>query len=686
MQDRTAPTPRRIHVLLALLLAVSLGLRLWYAAPEPHSGRNWDERFGFQNVSHLLISDDRPRNAFYPSLSYLPQAAVLAASEALHRATGVEALAIRAETANGWSPTAYRLARGCVALFGVLGMLATYAAGRRLFSPAVGLLAAAFLGAFSRHLVSSSHFKPDTLAVFLTALALYVTIPAARRPTLRRFLAAGAAVGLAVSAKYTAVASALPLAAAVLFRLLDRTLGGGRRGPRRQPGGCHPGVRVRPAPDLRQAGWLMLAGLTSIAVFVALNPNLPLVFRFSSLLVHGYARRGESAGTGHLSVLRQQLALLLSDHGWPVAVLLVLGTLGLAARALRRGAGEEERVDAVLLLGGFLGYTALHAGFMTFFRAQNYLPAVVFSSLIAAWAGVELWRALLRRLPARAARPATAAAMAVAAVLPVGRQVDWVYHQLMPSTWQLAEKLLEAELAPLGPSGLRHVVYEPDMRGRRLILDWNERALATPVRRLADAPAALLDGSDAEVFPRRRLEGPEGELYLRRGLAVGQTRIRRVESRRFHSHGEPLVVYLHPWRALGPAEELPVATLRRRLVARLPGASEAAGLLGSAEARPALSPGAPAPPGTALSFVLWVPLGKRPGAGGPLFLRPGGERFALRYTGQRERKVRLATMRAPAPAGAGRVELPTGNAPPDAYRLVLHRWESPWEPQAALAR
>src|SRR5262245_40410169 len=356
MEPRPRPTSAGARLLLAALLAASLGLRLWYAGPRPDSSRWYDERFGLKNVTALLRDGSlRPRHAYYPSLAYLPQAAAMAASEGLHRLTGIAALSIYGKTADGYSPTAYHIARGCASLFGVLGGLAVYLAARRLrFAPAAGILAAAILLAFPRHLLSSIQFKPDTLAVFLVAATLCFTIPAARRPSRRRFLGVGASVGLAVSAKYTGVGAALPLVAAVLDRVVrgwrparqgqsedhgserqdtedhgserqdtedhgserqdTEDLGSERQetedlGSERQDTEDHrserqdtedrgsehqdtgdPRAEPRGPEDHgpgRLIGWLVLAGLTSVAVFVALNPFLPLIFRFMPKLVYG---------------------------------------------------------------------------------------------------------------------------------------------------------------------------------------------------------------------------------------------------------------------------------------------------------------------------------------------------------------------------------------------------------------
>src|SRR5436309_3873613 len=84
------PHPDRlIRVFLPLLLVWSFLLRAWMATPELTARRFPDEVFGRDNVRALLVDGQlRPEVTAYPSLSYLPQAALLALSEGLHRVTG----------------------------------------------------------------------------------------------------------------------------------------------------------------------------------------------------------------------------------------------------------------------------------------------------------------------------------------------------------------------------------------------------------------------------------------------------------------------------------------------------------------------------------------------------------------------------------------------------------------------
>ena len=51
---QSSQPPRRVVALLALLVAVSFGLRTWEASRELHSGATWDEHYSMRNLGALL--------------------------------------------------------------------------------------------------------------------------------------------------------------------------------------------------------------------------------------------------------------------------------------------------------------------------------------------------------------------------------------------------------------------------------------------------------------------------------------------------------------------------------------------------------------------------------------------------------------------------------------------------------
>lgn len=630
--DSSARPKRWIGIALLALLIASFALRTWDASQGLNANRYFDERFTLKNVSALLKHGDfRPRHAFYLSLSYLPQAAVLAASNTLYRLTRYPPFSIYGKTSDGYSPTAYWLCRMVNVCYGVLSLWLLFLIGRRLDSPEVGLLAAAILAAFPRHVLSSVEFKPDILVILLVTLTFYWTLGAAFRPGLARFLGVGFGVGLAVSTKYTAIAAALPITAAVLAN----------------------GWR-----DRRQWVWLLLAGLTSVVTFVALNPFLSVVFRFIPRLVHGYAAKGVEEQSNHWVVFERQIAFLVEHHGRIVAAFVALGVAGMLWRVARPSPADsrERRLGYVLVLGLLVGYSLLHSLGMTLFRGQNYLPVVPISSLTAGWAMVELWRALARRVPWLAEWPVAAPVwLGVGAAL-VAQQGTIVYNRVVPTTFEVANESLLATLEPLG---LRHVVYEKDLGGFQSG-GRPRRPLVSRVDRFSAVDPVFLDRTDVEIFPGNRLAGPAAEFYRGRVARIPESQVEIVKSRPFHSRGEPVLVLHHPWTLDGEPSVL--------LVRRPEGAPYLAARLPVGLARP----------GDTVSLVLWVPRESAERHLAELRLDPGGRPVPLADTGRRLNRFFRMSPRFQLRGEEARVRIPaTLDDRPRGFGLEVYRWRGP---------
>ncbi|HEY3566309.1 MAG TPA: glycosyltransferase family 39 protein [Thermoanaerobaculia bacterium] len=639
LTEADAPQPRWIGIALLALLLVSFGLRAWDAAQGLNAHRYFDERFPLKNVSAILLHGElRPRQAFYLSLSYLPQTAALAASQWLYDVTRYEPFSIYSSTSDGYSPTAYLICRLFSVLYGTLSLWVLFLIGRRLYSPGVGLLAAAVLAAFGRHVLSSTEFKPDILVIFLVTLTFWWTLSAAFRPTLRRFLLVGVGVGLGVSTKYTGIAGALPLTAAVLTE--------GRR-------------------DRRQWLWLVLAGVASVVTFLILNPFLDVVFQFIPILVHGYAAKGVEEQSNHWVVFERQVQFLIDHHGPIVTAFVGLGVLGLLWRIFRPASEDsrERRLGSILLLSLLLGYSVIHSLGMTLFRGQNYLPVVPFSSLAAAWAMVELWRLLVRPLPWLAWRPVAALFWAGVGAALIAQQGTIVYLRVVPTTFSLVNDEL---LAELDPTGLRHVVYERslgdfDTGGRP------RRPLVTPVDRLMSAPAAFLDGTDVEVFPRSRLDGPAADFYRDRVARCAKDRVEIVGDRWFRGRGEPIVILRHPWELVGDPVDLQV---------RRPD-EDSPFLVGHV-------PEGMAKPGETVSLMFWVPRGAAGRDVDQLRLDPGGRPVSIFDTGRRLNRLFRTSPRFTLTGTEQRVRVPGigTDDPARGYGLELYEWRPAPAPPA----
>lgn len=622
---------RTLRLLLAVVLAVGLGVRLWMAMTLPPY---FDDRYVANNIVHFLDGWWQPKHTYYGTLSYLPQALLLKACDALHSRTGIAALAVRGEGVLGLTPGALHIARTVVVAYSLLSVLMIYRVGRRLFSPAAGALAAAILAAYPHHLRSSIQLKPDMLALLLTLVTLYWTAGAARSPRLSRFLLAGVGVGLATSAKYTGVASCLPLTVWALWT----------------------GFR-----DRRRWAWLVLAGLAAVATYFALNPFAHLVLYYAPRLFDNYAGRARLEGSGHLTVLSGEVVFLASEHGWILGAFLLLGAALLLRRLFRRSESAEWSA-AFLPLSLCLGFPAVEAAGMTLFRRQNLMPAMAGTALVCAYGAVRCGHWLAGRRPV-ARRPA---AVHLAWLLPVYllvRPFDHAYTQVVPDTWTVAENALRAHLDPLRA---RHVAYEPEgVAPEELALELAERWMqpaTTAVPSLAGRSPAELDLADAEIFPLAKTRGPDAAFYQSRRRRLRESCARDLRPQPFRRRGRSLVLLLHPWTPVG--DPIPLDVERSDgaagpLAGRLP-----AGLAA----------------GEVLSLELVRPEPEEESGAGS-HLQVGDQPLPLSPAGERRHEYRFLTPRFLYRAGVPAIEIPgSEGADPSQFRLRLWRWSSAPEP------
>jgi Dolichyl-phosphate-mannose-protein mannosyltransferase len=551
------PSDRLIQVFLPLLLIWSFLLRAWVATPDLTARRFPDEVFGRDNVRALLVDGQlRPEVTAYPSLSYLPQAALLGLSEGLHRVTGQEVFSVFTQGGRtvGLSATGYLLCRLLQVVFGTLSLYLTFRIGKRLFSASVGLGGALLLSVVEWHIRQSVIFKPDILLLLTSLLAFLWSLDAAEKPGWRRYLLAGVGIGLAFSSKYNAAPLAIPLLVATLAR--------------------------GPVRDRRRWAWLVLAGVTAVVVFLLLNPYMLIdpdayVTTFGSTLRH-YAKKGVALRSSHGTLPLHALRTLLSEsfHGPVVGALSLLGLAGLAVAVVRRPRGEDPDsgtrwLGRAMALAYVAGYILLYSLTTTNPSPHNWLVLTPFTALFAAWAVVSSWRWLSTRWPVLAWPGATAAA--VPAVLLLTSSAQWTaYHHQLPTTWEVAQRRLTESLRPVKG---RLAYYEP-VAGEELVLrSRNGKAFTLAAERLDQIPPGLLDRADAELFPEDRLAGAAGDFYRSRVAAVAPEGVVRLHPSLFRSWGPSLVILIHPWRQVGRPMDLdlqPAGAPRRRVIL-LPG-------------------------------------------------------------------------------------------------------------------
>ncbi len=517
---------RRFALLLLIVLVPHLALRLWYASHGLHAGHFWDENVNVDNAKALLSSGKfAPANGFYPTLAYLPQ---VLAMGTLERTSGWLGRGdFKAFEGGRMQPHAYMAAR-TIAIAWSLGCLAaTFALGARLFSPAVGFVGAILLAAAPWQVNSSATWKPDSLVTLLMLLVVLGALSLLREPDLRSHLLTGAAIGLAMSSKFTAAFTPLVVVTASLLAW----------------------KRAR-SPLLH----LALAGLSSLVVFLFLNPQIALFFRDFGWTMMDYARHASWERTSRADVVLGALVFPGQEeaHGAVVGGLAALGLLAVAIALLFPARDGLQRSALGVFVSFPVLFVAAYGMGTPRLKPNNLVPLLPFSSLLAAVAICGAWEAARDRLPVLRARLAGPLALAALLLATAPRPLLFVYRGVTPTTEELAQKRMRTALAPRGArGGLRVVFLEREAKrgsdSRSRASSGTSRTAVIPVTRLADVEPERLDRADAEIFGADRLSGSDSAFYRSRLKSADGAREEHFRPSLFRARGPEIVAIWHPW-------------------------------------------------------------------------------------------------------------------------------------------
>jgi 4-amino-4-deoxy-L-arabinose transferase-like glycosyltransferase len=313
-------------------------------------------------------------------------------------------------------------ARSLAALLCMGGVVAVYAAAKRLWGVSEGLVAAALLAFAFLPVAYSRVAVTDVGSLMGVSLAALFAVRAHEEERRRYWALAGAAVGLAAAFKYTAGLAALPLLVAALAR-----------------------------PSVQRAFGLALAGLAALAMFALLNPYLFTSpgdwwtdLRSQADVAANDPKPGQQSGG-----FAYYLESLTWGLGWAGLAAAVAGAVLLLRRDLVRGL---ILVSVPLALFAYLAVQSRYFG-------RWLLPAYPALALLGAYAiarAVEL-------LPQRAAPRAAAAAVLTLIVLAQPLLADVRSGRALgrEDTLSQARAFLDERFAP----GLR-VSIEPAVPGR----------------------------------------------------------------------------------------------------------------------------------------------------------------------------------------------------------------------------
>jgi hypothetical protein len=347
---------------LALVLLAGLGLRLWGVRQGLPYAYNSDEADHF--LPHAVEMFEK--GTLNPGYFANPPAFTYVLHGLLSIAYGGAGGAVHAYEHDPES--VFTLARIAAAALGTLALWLLYLTGARLFNRATGLLAAAieavaFLPVFYAHLALNDvpTLAPVTLSLLGSAGVL-------RKGRARDYLLAGIGLGLASATKYTGGVVIVPLAAAVVARLLADGRGAG----------------------LRALRGVALAGFAALASFLIANPYALLDYSaFHGELVHQSTLSGEAQGK--LGAPRDGgIVYYLWSLTWGLGWVPALAALGGAFTVWR-----SERALWWLLVPAALAFLAF-MGLQGRYFGRWLLPIFPILCLLAASFTAQLARAGIR--------------------------------------------------------------------------------------------------------------------------------------------------------------------------------------------------------------------------------------------------------------------------------------------------
>jgi hypothetical protein len=452
---------------LAVLLLISLGLRLWGIRQGLPFSYNADEAEHFLPKAVQFLGGDWNPHYFLnpPAYSYLLAIVFelwFGSVDAVTRAYTLDPSAL------------FIIARAVAAVLGTLAVWLLYGAGVRLLAErAAALLAAAifglaFLPVFYSHLALN-----DVPTLFGVCLGLYGAAGVWRDGNAGSYLLGGVGVGLAAATKYTGGWVVVVLLSAAAASATRRT------GPREA---------------LRALRWSAAALVVALAAFSLANPYWFLDFR--GFIAGVSEQAAAAAGSAKLgSAQHSGILYYLWAFGWGFGLGPALAALAGVALLLRR----RRWWLLVCLVPGQIAFI-LFMGLQARFFGRWLMPVFPTVALLSGYAGVELirWARGLRR-PV----PPVFAAVAVTAGL-LGQSLISVLHNDLvlsrPYTTNLARAWMIAHI----PAG-ENVYIEPVIPGNWTATPGVANAFEPDGARWYRYPTQLSDlGPDGRPLPAGR--------------------------------------------------------------------------------------------------------------------------------------------------------------------------------------
>src|SRR4051794_38234448 len=270
----------------------------------------------------------------------------------------------------------YVTSRTVAAVLCMLGVVAVFWAGRRLWGAGAAVASAALLTFAFLPVTYSRIAVTDVGTLAPVALSIVASVLVWEDGRLRWWILAGAGAGLAVGFKYTAGVVLLPLGIAAIAHLV--------RGGRDALGRCALGG--------------LAAALAALLAFFATNPYF--FFEFSDAHRQLSAQAATAGDFGKVGQTTTGLPYYLGSLTWGIGWVGALAALAGAVLELRR-----DVVRGLILISfplGLLAYLALQARFFSRWLLPAY-PVLVLLAGSALWQAAEALAGVWTRMRARRA-------------------------------------------------------------------------------------------------------------------------------------------------------------------------------------------------------------------------------------------------------------------------------------------
>jgi 4-amino-4-deoxy-L-arabinose transferase-like glycosyltransferase len=269
----------------------------------------------------------------------------------------------------------YLLARGIVAAFGLATVILLYFLGKRVYSQAVGLLAAFFLAFTVLHVRDSHFFCTDVPMTFFLVLIVYLSVDIMEKKGLKPYVLAGVATGIGMATKQTTVLVLPVIMAAHIMGTL-----------RAAPPEAKPGLRSLFSVDSVKR-LLLVFGIT-ILIFLVANPfvliNPGQFLKMSQRMAQFVKGANQPQWTFQFTgtdIWYWFTNLLCFGMGPLLEVVCLIGVLWALFR--------RKWADGLILVFLFFYFIVIGTGYMKFIRYA--IPMLPFLALLGARSFGELY-------------------------------------------------------------------------------------------------------------------------------------------------------------------------------------------------------------------------------------------------------------------------------------------------------